>query len=290
MKKTLLLLVFITFSKFLIAQETYTINNETLVLKTEVDGTLDLLWNTFNNEYRYFVRSNDGTFTELKNTKGEDKKYQEEYKQVLTNLTQLDAAKVKLTTYSLKTFISNYNASKNPNYAEAIDASSLKLRLGLFGGLTNQPFVENPNNENVISFGAELELVSSKPQPKQAAFFNVRHAVEHDDFKYSATQLALGYRYRVINTSSFNIYAQSKIVTYTASKSTLSYLDQNSNVVTSENTGSDFDVPFIFGIGADFKLGDNGYLTFVYDSLFGVFIDHQGNFPVDFAIGYKLNL
>jgi len=48
-------------------------------------------------------------------------------------------------------------------------------------------------------------------------------------------------------------------------------------------------VTFIFGLGADIKLG-SGYLTLVYDSLFGVFIDSKDNFPVDFAVGYKFDL
>ncbi|MCB0388348.1 MAG: hypothetical protein KDD23_06600, partial [Winogradskyella sp.] len=62
------------------AQETYTVNGETLELKTEVEGNLDLLWNIIDGQYRYFVRTEDGSIKELVNTKNPDtKKYQKEY-------------------------------------------------------------------------------------------------------------------------------------------------------------------------------------------------------------------
>ena len=289
MKKLVVLFAFIAFSNLAFSQETYTINNETLELKTEVDGTLDLLWNTFNGQYRYFVRTNDGSISELKNTKGADNSYQEEYKKTLGDLTAQDASKVKLTTYSLKSFINDYNVSADSNYTSNETKTKLKFRLGVFGGLTNNPFVDNPNNETVPLFGAELELVSDADLPKQAAFFNIRHSTDNDKFNYSATQFALGYRYRVINKTGFNVYAQTKAVTFTSAKSTISYVDAASNVITEESSGTSFDAPFVFGVGADIKLG-NGYVTLVYDSLFAVFIDNQGNFSTDFAVGYKFNL
>ncbi len=290
MKKLVVLLSFIAFSNLVFSQETYIVNNETLELKTEVDGTLDLLWNTFDNQYRYFVRSKDGNIVELKNIKGDDNIYQEEYKTTLSGLTQRDASKVKLTTYSLKSFINDYNASVDSNFVNDETRPGLKFRLGLSGGLTNHPFVTNSNNENALSFGAELEILSDEDLPRQAGFLSLRHSPDKDEFKHSSTQLALGYRYRIINKSGFNIYAQTKFATFTTSKATITYLDMDSNVVTEENSGTSFDAPFVFGIGADIKVGDNGYVTLVYDSLFGIFIDNQGNFPVDFAIGYKFNL
>ena len=51
------------------SQETYTVNGESLELKTEIDNELDLLWNVIDGQFRYFVRTKDGTLTELKNTK-----------------------------------------------------------------------------------------------------------------------------------------------------------------------------------------------------------------------------
>jgi len=49
-------------------------------------------------------------------------------------------------------------------------------------------------------------------------------------------------------------------------------------------------VSLIFGLGADFKICDSSYITFVYDSIFALLRDNEGNFPIDFAVGYKFNL
>ncbi len=280
-------------SSFAFAQQTYTVNNETLALKTEVEGTLDLLWNTFDGTYRYFIKNADDSIIELKNTKGSDNKFQNDYQTTLSRLTNTDASQVKLTTYSLKQFINNYNAQEDSNYIISDSRSKLKLRLGVFGGLTNNPFVENPNNETVPFFGSELEMASDNMSSRHAGFLSVKYGTESDAFKYSATQIALGYRYRFVNTAGFNLYGQTKFATFTLSKVTVASITSAEGepviIQTEAVSSSAFDTPLIFGLGADIKLG-NGYLSFVYDSLVAVFIDNQGNFPVDFAVGYKFNL
>lgn len=293
MKKLVLILICMASSSFAFAQQTYTVNNETLELKTEVEGTLDLLWNTFDGTYRYFIKKADDSIIELKNTKGSDNKFQNDYQTTLSSLTNTDASQVKLTTYSLKQFINNYNAQADPNYIISDSRSKLKLRLGVFGGLTNNPFVENPNNETVPFFGSELEVVSDNMSSRHAGFLSVKYGTESDAFKYSATQIALGYRYRFVNSAGFNLYGQTKFATFTFSKITVatSASAEGEPVIiqTEEVSSSAFDTPLIFGLGADIKLG-NGYLSLVYDSLFAVFIDNEGNFPMDFAVGYKFNL
>ena len=291
MKKIILLLCFFVFGNFAIAQQTYTVGNETLELKTEAEGPLDLLWNTINEQYRYFIKTEDGRITELKNTKETNNKYQEEYKIVLADLTSMDVSKVNLTTYSLKSFIDKYNSSTDSNYVASNPKSKVNLRLGVFGGITNSPFNKNINNQKVALFGTELEAVSDNLDSRHAGFLNVRYTTDNDDFKYSATQIALGYRYRFINKTNFNVYAQTKFATFTSSKSTTTIVDPNdaNAFITIEDSSTGFDAPLIFGLGADIKLG-NGYLTLVYDSIFAAFVDSQDNFPVDFAIGYKFNL
>lgn len=293
MKKLVLILICMASSSFAFAQQTYTVNNETLELKTEVEGTLDLLWNTFDGTYRYFIKKADDSIIELKNTKGSDNKFQNDYQTTLSSLTNTDASQVKLTTYSLKQFINNYNAQADPNYIISDSRSKLKLRLGVFGGLTNNPFVENPNNETVPFFGSELEVVSDNMSSRHAGFLSVKYGTESDAFKYSATQIALGYRFRFVNSAGFNLYGQTKFATFTFSKITVatsaSAEGEPVSIQTEEVSSSAFDTPLIFGLGADIKLG-NGYLSLVYDSLFAVFIDNEGNFPMDFAVGYKFNL
>jgi len=288
--KKLVFILTLTISAFSFAQQTYTVNNQTLELKTEVDGTLDLLWNTFDGNFRYFIKNENNQLKELTNTKSNGK-YDNAYQQTLTDLTGNDASKTKLTLYSLKRFINQYNATKNSNYSYDSSKPKLKYRLGAFVGLTNNPFVINPKNEKVPFFGAELELFQDVEKPIHAGFLNIRTAGDTDDFKYSSTQITLGYRFRFVNVDNFNIYAQTKFAAFIASKSSFTFEDSQNpgTFFTQDNSSSGFDIPFIFGLGADYKVG-NGYITFVADSLFGLFVDSADNFPLDIALGYKLNL
>ena len=111
MKNLIFFLCFFVCYTSITAQKIYTIKNETLELKIEVDGKIDLLWNIIDSQYRYFVRRPDGNIQELVNTKNANNKYQEEYKSTLTNLT-LDATvsteDLNLTLYSLKQFFNHY--------------------------------------------------------------------------------------------------------------------------------------------------------------------------------------
>ena len=225
MKKTLILISCIFLTYIASAQKNYTINGETIELKTEIEGKLDLLWTIVDEHYRYFVKTEDENIQELVNTKGDNNKFQEEYKQVLTSLTGQSADKVSLTLASLKTYIDDYNIASDSSYQSQNERIKLKTRLGAFVGLTNSPFVDNPENTTVPYFGAELEFFSENKLPRHAGFFSVRHQLDNDDFPYSETQLALGYRYRFVNKPNFNIYGNLKIATYSFSKTEYVYED-----------------------------------------------------------------
>lgn len=269
------------------SQETYTVNGTSLELKTEIKGKLDLLWNVIDGKYRYFVKSEDGTITELKNTKNDNNDYQEEYKSTLSNLTNgKPTDKLKLTLYSLKSYIDSYNASVDSGYISANTERNVQLRLGFSGGITNNPFVGNPDNTKTPMIGAELEIFEANSLPRHSGFLQARHAFENDDFKYSTTELALGYRFRFINKETFSVYGQVKLATLNFTDVT--FLDENDMEVNSNETS--FDIPFIFGVGSDIKVGDNSYITIIYGELFAAFLDNQGNFSTDIAVGYKFNL
>lgn len=287
MKKSLLLiLLFLTF-QINYSQENYTVNGETLELKTEVEGTLHLLWTSEGGKYRYFVKTKDGTITELKNTKDDNKNYLEEYKTTLSNLTNgMETDKLKFRLYDLKAFINTYNISKDSDYTSVVKSGKVGLRLGIFGGLTNNPFVDNPENKKVGLIGGELEIFEANLMPRHSGFIQARHTFDADDFDYSTNEVALGYRYRIINQSSFSIYGQVKFATLNISNSSLP--DENGNKKSINDTS--FDIPFIFGIGSDIKISDNSYITIAYGELFALFLDNQGNFSTDISIGYKFNL
>ncbi|WP_299366216.1 hypothetical protein [Winogradskyella sp.] len=286
--KKIILSLFVCFAfQLSFSQDTYTINGETLELKTEIDGKLDLLWNIIDGNYRYFVRSEDGTITELKNTKNADNKFQEEYKSTLSGLTDgMSTDKLKLTLYSLRNYIDAYNASADSSYTSTSTESNVQFRLGFSGGITNNPFVGNPDNEKTPMVGAELEIFEANVLPRHSGFLQVRHAFESDDFPYSTSELSLGYRYRFINKEKFSIYGQVKFATLNFSSITFT----NEDNIEIDSNETSFDIPFIFGVGSDIKVGENSFITIIYGELFALLLDNQGNFSTDIAIGYKFNL
>ena len=114
MRSLLLVLGFILLATTIHAQQQYTIDGETYNLKTEVDGSLTLLWNTIDGEYRYFSKK-ENEIVELKNTK-QDGRYQEEFKKVLYQQTadiSISIDKVNLTLPSLHSFFVEYNNSQS---------------------------------------------------------------------------------------------------------------------------------------------------------------------------------
>ena len=295
MKKLALIFLFFLCFSSLTAQNTYTINNETLNLKTEVEGKIDLLWNIIDQKYRYFVQSEDGNIQELVNTRGDNKKFQEEYKTTLELLTtdaNISVDNVDLTLTSLRKFFKNYDAAVDSNVNYPSDKIKLAARIGFFAGMTNQPFIENIENVSVPYFGAELEFFEESDMPKHTGYFSLNHSLENDDFKYTATQFALGYRFRFVNKAKFNIYVNTKLVTFTIYDSNIIYEDEDNpdTFLTEDNSGSNIDAPFIFGLGADIKISSNSFITLTYQEIFALFLESQGNFPIDFAIGYKFNL
>jgi hypothetical protein len=284
--KYLVFLTLFLFTSFFYAQETTVINGKTYELKTAIEGELDLLWNVADKRFHYFIKTSDEHIIELSNTKNENG-FQEEYKTQLIDLTEKkgsDTHNLKFTLQDLKAYIKTYNTSVGNSYSDV--KNTLKLRLGLFGGITNQPFVTNPDNINVPFFGMELEGISSSTNSNHAGFFSIIQALDNDDFEYSSTQLALGYRYRFLNKSKFNIYGNMRLATYTFSKETFRYFGLPNETINK----STFQIPCSFGLGADIKLSNKSFITLAYNELFAIFISNNDNFPLDLAIGYKLSL
>ena len=285
MKKIGLILCFFFTIFASIAQETYTIKGETLQLKTEVQGKLDLLWNIIDGHYRYFVRTSDNNLIELVNTRNEEHHYQEEYKNTLQNLTNLSANDVNLTLVDLKDYIDQYNISQDSGYESVNNKAKIQLFLEVFGGITNSPLVFNENNAIAPQFGSELEL-DSKEMSRHAMFILLRHVFKTNDFEYSTTELALGYRFRIINSKTLKLFAQTKFATLGFVKNKIP--DANDILINTSDTV--FDTPFTFGIGADIRLTEQSFLTIRYNELFAALVDSQDHFSTNLTLGYKFNL
>jgi len=272
------------------AQQQYTVDGQVYTLKNEVEGSLTLLWNTIDGEYRYFSKKGND-IEELKNTK-QNGKYQEEYKQILTRQTSdapILTEKLKLTLPSLHSFFAEYNKKINPDFVEKEKSIQLQFRVGAFIGITNSVYTENTYNMTQALAGLDLEMIDNVKLKRHAMVLRFKQTVRGNSYKYSASQLSLNYRFKFVKTSRFDAFVNCKFaaLTYFEREETKEY--ELAPPITTTTSGSDFNAPITFGIGADYKVG-NGYITFNYNDIVGLNVDSNDEFPIDFTLGYKFIL
>ncbi|MBA6153152.1 outer membrane beta-barrel protein [Gelidibacter maritimus] len=291
MKKLFLIALLLFSSTLAIAQKSYTIDGQSIQLKTAVDGPVALLWNIIDEEYRYFIKTQDDQLVELINTKNANGVYQEQYKSALKDITNntLDVSKLKLRLPSLARFIERYNTAVNPDYISMHASFHPEIRLGIFGGITNSPFVENPQNVKSAVFGAEVEMLVTANR-RHSGYLQLRQVAEKDEFKYQTTELSLGYRYRFIENSRFSVYGDAKFATLNFTKATVIYIDENDTINTEHIDETAFDIPLIIGLGADVKLSNTIYANLGYNQIFAIFFKNQGNFSSDITLGLKFKI
>jgi len=291
MKRFLTILFFTCFIIQSNSQDTLTINGETLQVNTEVDGELDLLWSITDRTYRYFIRTNDASIIELKSTRGSDGKYQKEFRNTLKNLTpnsNISTNNVSLTVGSLRRFVNAYNKSVDPNFNEVSGNKKVNLRLAFLGGITNHPLVNNIENNSNLVLASELELYGDTENPRHSGLLQARQTFASDG-DYKSTEFSLGYRFRIIRKETFNVFVQNRFASLTFLSIDRSVTVGNTMTIESFNE-TEFEFPLSFGIGADIKVSENSYITFLYDRFFALGLDNRNDFPLDFMIGYKLNL
>jgi hypothetical protein len=284
------LLVFLIFTTHLVAQKSYTVDGTSIELKTEIEGPLTLLWNITDGNYRYFVK-NGATVNELKNTKV-DGDYQEEYKAELQKQasdTSLEVSKLKFTKTSLSSFFNNYNKSKDPNYVDTEKGIKLKTRLGAFVGVTNSVFSENPTNQTLPTMGVDFEIVDHNLLKRHSLVLRFKQTFESSDYKYSASQFSLNYRFKFIKKEKLAVFINTKIAGYNYDSRQVEVNEDNATPYLTTVSNGNFEALLNFGIGADYALG-NGYLTFMYNDFVSVVQESNSEFPLDFSLGYKFNL
>jgi len=279
-----LLVCFLLFSIASIkAQETYFVNRKSIDLKTEVKGTIELLWNVFDQKNRYFLKKGN-YIIELKNSK---RKGREDYKQVLEAKTSdvgISAQDVELTLPSLREFFITYN---NLTELEPGSEKQVELRIGVFGGATNSVYTENITNESQAFVGLELELVDLVMLKRHSMVLDFRNTFEGNEHKYSMAQFALNYRLKFINSKRFAMYVNTKFASYTMFKSERPSLNDSSVIL--QTSGNIFNAPISFGLGADIKVGKN-YITLGYHDFYSLTMTGNDQFPNDYSLGYRFSL
>jgi len=267
------------------AQENYSVNGNTYLLKTEVEGPLTLLWNVIDNEYRYFAKKGDEV-VELKNTRV-DGKYREEYKQTLSQLTAdypVDASRTNLTLAGLRGYFNSYNKLADTSYVETNKNVELSTRLGAFAGMSNNNSTVNPENIFAPLIGIEFELTDDVMLRRHALVLQFRHSFEAKDYDFTYSQIALNYRFKFIQNDQLAVFAQAKFFTLTFGK-----LAEDNAEGLEDLKSTSVNTPLGIGIGMDYRIG-NGFLTFGINDLVSPGVDTNGEFSVDVTLGYKFIL
>jgi len=270
------------------SQESYTVDGQTYSLKTEVEGTMSLLWNTIDEEYRYFAKKGN-TIVELKNTKV-DGRYQEEYKAVLTGLTQdnvTDISKVNFTLPGLEAYFNSYNQQANSNFIATDNSVQLSVRLGVFGGVTNTIYFINPENTTIPTAGIEFEITDLERLRRHGIVVRFKQAFASSDYDFSLSELSLNYRFKFVKSNAIDVFINTKIASYTYISRDVIVVD-GSTTEQFKGSGGDIRVPGAFGLGADIALG-NGFVTVAYNDIVALGLENNGEFPIDFTVGYKFS-
>lgn len=271
------LLLCVTFTKALVAQNNYTVNGESLILYMEEQGDLNLLTERSQKTYRFFILKQD-KIIELT---------PENYQTKLNELTkdeQLNVSKVNYNIRSLSQFIQLYNEKSR----EASTVSELDWRIGVWSGLSNFTNFTNEFNVNTIFTGIELELFSPTHHTRNSLFTHVRGTFPIDDeLGVEFIELMLGYRFKLINTNQFHLYFDSELVTF--GRYTESFVVENSNSEINETsqTNTSLSTPLGLGIGAAVFLSEELLLTFGYSNVVRLGESTRSDFPIDFRLGLK---
>lgn len=269
-----------------VAQNVFIIEGDTLQLQREVKGPLSLYWNLEGTTYRYFVQKNK-TLRELTNRNGE-------YKNTLNDLTadgDITTEDVKFLLYSLKHFANQYNAMVQEDYAYNAATPNIQHRLGLFTGLSNNKYTTNPDNVMAPVLGVEFEFFDPNLAPRHVAFLQLRQSFKRDQYRYSSTQLSVNYRFKVLYFTGFDLHIDTELATLVYSEDRVNIIDEAGEVIAVEDDrGFSFTAPLSFSVGTDIKVTDVSYITLSYNDIVSLVLDGNGNFPLDFTVGYKFSL
>ncbi|MEP0265077.1 hypothetical protein [Dokdonia sp.] len=285
---TLSLFLFLFCFKSILAQtNSYVINNQSYELKIAVEGTITLLWNIIDQEYYYFAKKGT-TIIALTNTKTNNQ-YQEEYKAQLLALTanaNMDKDRidrVRLTLSNLRRFFNAYNKQVDPQYIEKKLRSNIEYRLGIFGGITNSIFRTDLQNRIKPQLVIDFELYDKIALPSHGIALQYKQTFRSNGFGEDDYQLSINHRFKFIKKSKFQVYLNTKLVTYTIFTRTFiepGFIDFGLETITNLQS------PFIFGFGTDIKLG-KGYVSLNYNDVYSFIINNRDEFPVDATVGYR---
>ena len=272
------------------SQQQYTVDGTTYTLETEVEGPISLLWGSVDGQFRYFLKKGND-IVELKNTR-DGRDYREEYKEVLREQTSdvsMNVSQVDLTLASLESFFHSYNKRKDPSYTYDENPTDFRFRLGVFGGMMNNVYYINPGNDLLFQGGVDFEMIENVMLKRHSLVLQFRQVFPTSDYDFSSTQISLNYRWKFVKTESVDVFANVKVASYTYFTRDLENVPVDGGTINLDESRGSLQGPLALGVGADIPVG-NGFISIAYNDFVAILLDNNGDFPVDFTVGYKFRL
>ena len=187
--------------------------------------------------------------------------------------------------------MNTYNALVQEDYEYNEKTANIKQRIGLFVGLSNNIYTENPENVLAPIVGLEYEFYDPNLAPRHSAFLQLRQNFKQDEYRYSSTQLSINYRFKAFYFTGFDLHMDIELATFLYSEDRI-LIKNDAGEVTAvkDDSGFSFTAPFSFGIGSDIKVTENSFISLSYNDIFSIILDGNEHFPLDFTVGYKYNL
>lgn len=286
-----LLVFFFLISASSFAQEIFIIEGDTLELKREVRGDLSLYYSqSKDSSMRYFLQKGP-RMGELKNESVDGVPQFRSQLREFSSDARISTSEVEFTLPSLRDFTMNYNSRVQDAGLDESLADGIQTRLGFFTGFSNKVYVDNPDNTVVPIIGVEFEVYDPAFAPRHSAFLHLRHSFERDEFRYSSTELSVNYRFKLIQLTNVSFHIDAELATLSYFREQTEITDDAGQVTDiRDDNGFSVKAPLSFGIGSAIRITDKSFITVGYNDVVSLFLDSNGNFPVDISIGYKYEL
>ena len=271
-------------------QEVFIIEEDTLNLAAEVRGDLSLFWNKDTLNPRFFVRK-ENRMLELKNTFLQGRpQYRSELERITQN-PQNSIVDLEYTRESLGSFVRAYNRDILQQKAERESRRVFASRIGFFTGLTNNVYSENPDNVLAPLLGVEFEMFNPQFSWRHSIVLELEQSFKREDYRYTAIQFSLSYRYRFLQLNRLQIYGDASLGRLLYERDQYRELDEQGEVLDlRDDSEFKLQAPLSLGVGADFQVTQNGFITFGYNEVVSATLDSNGSFPIDITLGYRYQL
>lgn len=271
-------------------QGIFVIEGDTLKLTAEVRGELSLFWDKEPESPRFFVRKGD-RILELKDSLHNGRP---QYRIALERITRNQNAPLRdleFSRASLGAFVRTYNEHAALQRTQSESQRVFASRIGFFTGLSNKVYADNPDNVLAPLIGLEFELFNPQFSWRHSLVVDLEQSFKRQGYRYTATQLSLGFRYRFLQINRLQFYLDATLVRLLYERDEYQELDEHGGVLAMrDDSGFKLQAPLSLGMGADYQVTQNGYITFGYNEVVSATLESNGAFPIDITIGYRYQL